>query len=184
MTHLKLWFSIWDRASDPLTEALDSELELVFTALQRIQLPRRLWLKQAQLFCFLSSYCKMPWDLKRITHEIAVVKNAWVWIMQLACSCELCDHSVFTFRSLTKTLWCSALISPFVDNNNPLQHVTYPLTATCTAKHHRVNNFLIVLWLWNWTPVLEGKLKNHAALSRADWLVSFCRLFSVWRTKD
>lgn len=152
MTHLKLWFSIWDGANDPLTEALDSELELVFNPLQRLQ--RYLLLKRPES-----------------------VNNAVG--MQLRALRPLCCH-----RHSTKTLWRSALISPFVDNNNPLQHVTYPLTATCTAKHHTVNNFLIVLWLWNRTPDLEGRLKNHAALSRADWLVSFCRVFSVWRTKD
>ena len=181
MTHLKLWFSIWDGANDPLTEALDSELELVFNPLQRIQFLCLIKTSTTFLFPFFIK-CKLG-ILKELRTRYLLLKrpesvNNAVG-MQLRALRPLCCH-----RHSTKTLWRSALISPFVDNNNPLQHVTYPLTATCTAKHHTVNNFLIVLWLWNRTPDLEGRLKNHAALSCADWLVSFCRVFLVWRTKD
>ncbi len=88
-----------------------------------------------------------------------------------------CDLSVVTFQSSTKTLRHSTLISPFVDNNNPPQLVTYPLTTTYIVKPHQVNNFLIVRWLWNWAGVSEAKLKSCSFVYL--WL-TLDQLISLW----
>lgn len=124
--------------TDSLTHIEDSELELVVVGL-----------------CFTHCWMHFQSDVDKMKGQIRRKRTvtSTVWMMQLASSCELGDHSVVTFRPLTKTSTHPALMGSLVDNNTPLQLATCPLTATCAAKHHKVNNFLIAPWLRSWAPV-------------------------------
>lgn len=106
--------------------------------------------------------------LRRIISRLDAVK---VRTVLLGCRCELYDHSVATFRSQTKTVRHHVLISSLLDNNKPLQLVTYPLTATCHGKV----NFLIVPWMWNRTHASEGKLESWSIV-----LLSLIHVLSSW----